>query len=212
MLFSVLVANIHWKIHIWVYICWSWILLSWVAFVGITSYCLSSSCNCQCSVTTFILCILEWLVDFTMLLCCFCCLFCVYRDNLGYGSHQCRFLRFRVQRFLSSLADVFFTTKYSTHGGFLTFSESESESELIYDWRFIANCNLLNLTSNPLSRKNIYLLLQLNTCDHDLYVTPSLTRGWVLLLWIDLVFSSVRIAHIACYWWFFLFSLYKNPL
>jgi hypothetical protein len=45
---------------------------------------------------------------------------------------------------------------------------------------------------------------QLNPCGHSPYVTTSLTRRRVCLLWICLALSSVRNAHIACYWKFFL--------
>jgi hypothetical protein len=44
----------------------------------------------------------------------------------------------------------------------------------------------------------------LNPCGHSPYVTSTLTRGCVYLLWICLYLSSVRIAHIACYSKFFL--------
>jgi hypothetical protein len=47
---------------------------------------------------------------------------------------------------------------------------------------------------------------QLNPCRHSPHVTSSLTRGWVCLLWIGFASPlwSVRIAHIARYWKFFL--------
>jgi hypothetical protein len=49
-----------------------------------------------------------------------------------------------------------------------------------------------------------FFFWQLNTCCHCPYVTSSLTRGWVSLLWIGFDLSSLRIAHIACYWKFIL--------
>jgi hypothetical protein len=46
---------------------------------------------------------------------------------------------------------------------------------------------------------------QVNLCSISLYVTCSLTRRWVLsLINMHGLSSSVRIAHIACYWKFFL--------
>lgn len=39
MLFSVVVASIHWKIRIWVYICWSWILLAELLYRGVDIIC-----------------------------------------------------------------------------------------------------------------------------------------------------------------------------
>jgi hypothetical protein len=49
-----------------------------------------------------------------------------------------------------------------------------------------------------------FFLFQLNPCGHSPYVTSSLMRGWICLLWICLALSSVRITHTACYWKFFL--------
>jgi hypothetical protein len=52
----------------------------------------------------------------------------------------------------------------------------------------------------------------MNPCSHSPYVTSSLTRRWVCLLWICLALSSVRIAYsIACYWKFFLLHLIQAP-
>jgi hypothetical protein len=48
--------------------------------------------------------------------------------------------------------------------------------------------------------------MQLNPCGHIPYVTSSLMGGWVCLLGTGFAssLSSVHIAHIACYWKFFL--------
>jgi hypothetical protein len=48
------------------------------------------------------------------------------------------------------------------------------------------------------------LFFQLNPCGHSPYVTLSLTRGWVCLLWICFAFYKCSIAHIEYYWKFFL--------
>jgi hypothetical protein len=55
-------------------------------------------------------------------------------------------------------------------------SLSESESELLYEWRFTANQFVLATCPFTLTT-TIYF--QLNTCFHSPYVTSSLTRGWV---------------------------------
>jgi hypothetical protein len=70
-------------------------------------------------------------------------------------------------------------------------SESESESELLYDWRFTANqfvlaTSLLRLTTR-------IFIFQLNTCGYSPYVTSSLTRGWVCRLQLLLVLVSAVI-------------------
>jgi hypothetical protein len=49
--------------------------------------------------------------------------------------------------------------------------------------------------------ENVFLL---NTCGHSPYLTSSLTRGWVCLLWTCLALSRVRITYMTCYWKFFL--------
>jgi hypothetical protein len=54
--------------------------------------------------------------------------------------------------------------------------QSESESELVYDWRFTANQFVLATSPfRPTTRIFIFLL---NTCGYIPYVTSSLTRGW----------------------------------
>jgi hypothetical protein len=77
-----------------------------------------------------------------------------------------------------------------------THSESESESEFLCSWRFTANHFIL--APNPLSLNTTFF--QPNPCGHSSYVTSSLTRGWIRLLWICLAFSSVRIAHLPRFW------------
>jgi hypothetical protein len=69
----------------------------------------------------------------------------------------------------------------------------ESESQLLHDWRLIANQFVL--ASSPL-RLTTNFFFQLNPCDHSPYVTSSLTRRWVCLLWICLAFGQLNISHI----------------
>jgi hypothetical protein len=57
--------------------------------------------------------------------------------------------------------------------------ESESESELLYDWPFTANQFVL--ATSPL-RITTSIFSQLYTCGHRPYITSSLTRGWVCRL------------------------------
>jgi hypothetical protein len=74
---------------------------------------------------------------------------------------------------------------------FLTESESESESELLYDWRFTANQFVLK--TSPLKLTTSNFIFQLNTCGYSLYVTSSLTRRWVCRLKLLLVLASAVI-------------------
>jgi hypothetical protein len=68
-------------------------------------------------------------------------------------------------------------------GWWLRSWESESESELLYDWQFTANQFVL--APSPL-RLTARIFFQLNTCGNGPYVTSLLTRRWVCLLWICL--------------------------
>jgi hypothetical protein len=65
-------------------------------------------------------------------------------------------------------------------------NQSESESELLYDWRFTANQFVL--ATGPLRPITSNFIIQLNTCSYSPYVTSSLTRGWVCRL--QLLLSS----------------------
>jgi hypothetical protein len=66
--------------------------------------------------------------------------------------------------------------------------QSESESELLYDWRFPANQFVL--ATSPLRLTASNFIFQLNTCGYNLYVTTTLTRGWVCRLQLLLVLAS----------------------
>jgi hypothetical protein len=55
------------------------------------------------------------------------------------------------------------------------------------------------------SRPEIFFI-QRNPCGPSPYVTSSLMRRWVCLLWIYLAF---RLAHIACYWKFPFCTIYE---
>jgi hypothetical protein len=68
---------------------------------------------------------------------------------------------------------------------------SQSERELIYDWRFSAHPfifapSLLRLTTS-------YFYFQMNACGHSPYATSSLKRGWVCRLQLLLVLASAVI-------------------
>jgi hypothetical protein len=65
---------------------------------------------------------------------------------------------------------------------------SESESELLYDWLFTANQFVLATTPWGPRHKNI--IFPLNTCGYSPYVTSSLKRGWVCHLKLLLVLAS----------------------
>jgi hypothetical protein len=68
-------------------------------------------------------------------------------------------------------------------------SKSKSKSKLLYDWRFTANQFVL--ASSPL-RPTTRFFFRLNSCGNS----PSLTRRWVCLSQICLVFRQVYISHI----------------
>jgi hypothetical protein len=70
---------------------------------------------------------------------------------------------------------------------------SDSESELLSDWRFTANHFVL--TPSPLSLPT-RIFLQLNPCSHSPNVTSSLTKRWAYLLWLCLAFRQVYVSHI----------------
>jgi hypothetical protein len=84
--------------------------------------------------------------------------------------------------------------RYSTpppHGK--TFRQ-KSKSELLYDWRFTAIQFVL--ASSPLRPTTRDCFPQLNLCGISPYVTSTLTRKWICLLWICLAFRQVYISHI----------------
>jgi hypothetical protein len=74
------------------------------------------------------------------------------------------------------------------------FTASESESELLYDWRFTANQFVL--ATSPLSPTTRNFIFQLSTCGCSPYVTSSLTRGWVCRLQLLLVLASAGLLFI----------------
>jgi hypothetical protein len=66
----------------------------------------------------------------------------------------------------------------------------ESESEVLYDWRFTANQFFLAMSPLRLTGRFCF---HLNTCGHCPYVTFSLTRGRVCRLQLLLVLASAFI-------------------
>jgi hypothetical protein len=64
--------------------------------------------------------------------------------------------------------------------------KAESESELLYDWRFTANQFVLE--RSPLRFTIRDLFLQLNPGGYSPYVASSLKRGWVCILRIGFAF------------------------
>jgi hypothetical protein len=67
----------------------------------------------------------------------------------------------------------------------------ESESELLYDWRFTAKQFIL--ATSPLGLMTSNFIFQLNTCGYSPHVTSSLTRSWVCPLQLLLVLASAVI-------------------
>jgi hypothetical protein len=70
-------------------------------------------------------------------------------------------------------------------------TQSESESELLYDWRFTASSFVL--ATSPLRLTTSNSIFQLNTCSYSPYVTSSLTRGWACHLQLLLALASAVI-------------------
>jgi hypothetical protein len=68
---------------------------------------------------------------------------------------------------------------------------SDSESELLYDWRFTTNQFLL--ATSPLWLTTSNFIFQLNTCGYCAYGTSSLSRGWVCPLQLLLVLARAVI-------------------
>jgi hypothetical protein len=68
---------------------------------------------------------------------------------------------------------------------------SESESELLYDWRF--NAKQFVLATSPLRLTTSNFIYQLKTYSYSPYVTSYLTRGWVCRLQLLLVLASAVI-------------------
>jgi hypothetical protein len=67
-------------------------------------------------------------------------------------------------------------------------NSQESESELLYDWRFPANQFVL--APSPLRLTARILFSQFNCCGHSPHMTSSLTRRWVCHLHLLLALAS----------------------
>jgi hypothetical protein len=67
-------------------------------------------------------------------------------------------------------------------------SESESESQLLYDRQFTADQFVL--APSPLRLTTSNFIFQLNTSSYSPYVISSLTRGWVCRLQLLLLLAS----------------------
>jgi hypothetical protein len=75
------------------------------------------------------------------------------------------------------------------------FNPLNTELELFYDCRFTANQFVLASSPLRLTTRDFFLF-RLNSCGNSPYVTSSLTRRWVCLLWICLASRQVYISHI----------------
>jgi hypothetical protein len=63
--------------------------------------------------------------------------------------------------------------------------------------RLVVHLQSVRLGAKPLeTHDQSFLFLQLNPCDHSPYVTSSLTKGWICLLWVCLIFFQVYVSHI----------------
>jgi hypothetical protein len=72
-------------------------------------------------------------------------------------------------------------------------------------------CHQFILAQSPLRIMTRDFFPLVNPCSHNPYVTSSLMRGWVCLVWIGLAFSSIHITHIACYWKFSVLHCIEIP-
>jgi hypothetical protein len=70
-------------------------------------------------------------------------------------------------------------------------AESESDSDLLYDWRFTASQFVLE--TGPLKLTTSKYIFQLSTCGYSPSVTSSLITGWVCHLQLLLVLASAVI-------------------
>jgi hypothetical protein len=71
---------------------------------------------------------------------------------------------------------------------------TNSESDLLYDWRFTANQFVLAPSFLWITTREFFF--QLNSCGNSPHVTSSPTRLWVCLLWICLAFFRMYVLHI----------------
>jgi hypothetical protein len=69
---------------------------------------------------------------------------------------------------------------FTRHCPEVNWHQSQSQSDLIYDWWFTTNQFVL--APSPLRPTTRIFPPNLNTCGHSPYVTFSLTRGWVCRL------------------------------
>jgi hypothetical protein len=89
---------------------------------------------------------------------------------------------------------------HSTH--WLTVIKPQSQQ--LHDWQFTTNQFILVSSSLRLTARDFFFL-QMNPCGYSPYVTSSLMRGWVCLLWTGFAFVKCTYCiYIAFYWKFFL--------
>jgi hypothetical protein len=88
---------------------------------------------------------------------------------------------------------------------------SESESELLYDWRFMPISSSRRQASWGSWQLNIFFL-QLNSYRHSPCVTSSLTRGWICLFWICLAFVKCTYRTYSMILKMLPFTIYTSPL
>jgi hypothetical protein len=88
--------------------------------------------------------------------------------------------------------------------------QSQSHSQSYFTTGGLSQISLSCRQALRGSRPEFFFFWQLNSCGHS-PITSSLTRGGVCLIWIRFAspLSSLRIAHIACYWKYFLCTIYK---
>jgi hypothetical protein len=72
----------------------------------------------------------------------------------------------------------------------------DSKSEWLYDWRFTAHHFILASSSLRRAFRVFSSFLLLGPCGNRHYVTSSLTRRWVCLLWIYLTFRQAYVSHL----------------
>jgi hypothetical protein len=101
------------------------------------------------------------------------------------------------------------TVLYLTHGSNCLLPKSKSKSKLLCNWRFITNQFILAPSPLGPTTNNFF---QLNPCSNSPYVTSSLTRRWVHLLWICLAFVKCIFCTYSMLLGTLPFALHTSPL
>jgi hypothetical protein len=138
-----------------------------------------------------------------------CYLIALIHCNVFVTRHEVRIVNCiswtLLTRYCNTITLIYTLNKSLQH----TLSRSISEPGLLCDWRFTANQFVL--APSTLKFTTIFIL-QMNPCRHSPYVTSSLTRGWVCLLWTGFAFVKCTYRTYGMLLKFLPFALYSSPL